>query len=166
MPGRGGAGNFQAAIAAKDRVAADLEAGPPTEESFSDAVSVRKPPQYAYAGRGGAGNYYSPKEMSENGTSKDLEAGEILGDGVNSLGGGRFPRGMGSSWTKSAEAEAPRTYGRGGAGNYALNARENKEPEKQQEEEQKKAQLKLDIEQGVEASLAVPPKARLSRKGT
>src|SRR2546430_11275084 len=104
----------------------DLEAQKPSEPVLDAAVvadvAMQKPPaEFAHAGRGGAGNYYSPKALSE--TGKFTESGEA---GVGAANSGTPPQRVGYG-------------GRGGVGNYM--AKDNEEEERLREIEAKKKDM-------------------------
>ncbi|KAK5125355.1 hypothetical protein LTR85_000464 [Meristemomyces frigidus] len=169
MPyGRGGAGNFQAIEQESARVAADVEANQPAADSNStDAAAVeRQEQQYAHMGRGGVGNWYSPKELKEKGHFSDAHRSHILGDGTlppaDSTDSGAPP----SYNTAQPSTETTRTYGRGGAGNYSFGVSESEEraARKRMRQEETKEKLKADIERNVQESLAMPEKAKISEK--
>lgn len=93
------------------------------------------------------GNFYSPKELSENGHFDGADRSHILGDG-----------------TPAPESTpAVRTMGRGGVGNFmfGVSEREEQSMRKRIEEENLAEALKKDIEKGVEEQLAMPAKAKL-----
>ncbi|GAB7358018.1 hypothetical protein MBLNU230_g0183t1 [Neophaeotheca triangularis] len=177
--GRGGAGNIQAVDAENARVAQDLEANQANAEaslqpsSLSDMMA-REEQQYAHSGRGGAGNYYSPKELSETGKFSDAQRSHILGDGTaepaeaGAAGGEQphsysaAPRAAGSSTGSGAVGK----QGRGGAGNisYGLNEQDEARARwylQREEEQRRRKELSQDVEKGVKESLAEPPKAKL-----
>ena len=142
--GRGGSGNFQAVEKENAKVAADLEANQAAADTYSrnplqSDYLKREPAQYAYTGRGGAGNLYSPQELKESRAT---------------------PGGEPTSWS---ETTSTRTHGRGGAGNYeyGLGESEQRAAQKKAEEEQSREKLKQDIEKGVMENLAMPQKAKL-----
>lgn len=143
--GRGGAGNIQAVEEENARVAADLEANQSAADSYNKNTVAsdyfdREPAQYASSGRGGMGNLYDPKHLKDT-----------------------MPAPGGEPTNRSGNAPT-RTYGRGGAGNYAFGLGENEEraAQKTAEEEQSREKLKQDIERGVMKQLATPPKAKLA----
>ncbi|CAK4032613.1 Hypothetical predicted protein [Lecanosticta acicola] len=152
MSGRGGAGNILAIQQENARISADLEANQSAADSYNAPAPMRSEQQYAHSGRGGAGNYYSPKQLSETGQYRDTNIGEVA-----DLSGRRGA-------TASEATSTTRTYGRGGVGNYAYDASENQEKalrNKMQEDEEKQQKLKADIEAGVKETLAMPEKAKL-----
>lgn len=159
MPGRGGAGNILAVQQENERVAADLEANQSAAESYAQPTPIRNEPQYAHSGRGGAGNFYSPKELSQKGQYKDTDLSQV-GDGTKDSGLATT-----DPFSNAKPLSGPtRTYGRGGVGNYSYDASENQEKalrKKMEEDEDKQQKLKADIEAGVKETLAMPPKAKL-----
>ena len=136
--GRGGAGNIQAVNQETAKVSADVEANGPAVNSSGSVADYqrRQESQYVHAGRGGAGNYTSTKELNE----------------VQRAESGTMPA-----------SQTSRTPGRGGAGNYEFGAQLNNDggARELENEEQAGEKLKQDIEKGVDEQLAAPPKARL-----
>jgi len=115
MPyGRGGAGNFEEATRQSSTPIAkrDLEANPP-----STATPVPAPPdQFAYSGRGGAGNYYSPAVLSQQGTFSTTPSTT-----ASRSGQGDAATAIPAPASDSATASAAVPFaGRGGAGNYSF----------------------------------------------
>lgn len=148
--GRGGAGNIQAIEQEKVRIAADIEAnhGPTgfhTNESIPLEYTRHEGQTYAHMGRGGMGNYYSPKESNRSGEVKDSRTLKDRGVVEDSN-------------------QAAKTYGRGGAGNYAvsLSINEERAARERQAEERTREKLRQDVENGVQQHLALPPKAKLA----
>lgn len=141
MPyGRGGAGNIYAAEQAKARITADLEANHAATDSYKEPLPAdylrHEQQQYAHTGRGGSGNYYSPKELTRTGQFSDTH--------------------------KSQSNESSR-IGRGGAGNYTFAVSDSEEQARRRMEEEGKCQkLQRDVEKGVNQSLTMPPKAKLA----
>ncbi|KAK6434556.1 hypothetical protein LTR95_009255 [Oleoguttula sp. CCFEE 5521] len=146
MSGRGGAGNIQAVQQEKDRIADDLESGSKTaaKERSNVVEGKQSDQQYAHSGRGGAGNYYSHKELSESGNFSTGEAAV---------------RASGST----ASTQPVRKYGRGGAGNYEFSSTVFVQAKAQDKavEADRRARLQDDIEKGVSEQLAFPSKAKL-----
>lgn len=140
--GRGGAGNIQAVDQQNDRIVKDLEANESNAKSLTQTLSSdtvkRDESQYAYTGRGGSGNFYSRKDVSQAKTSglSDVAASEMI--------------------------KSTRTSGRGGVGNYEFSANESAQTalKKDTRDEQVKERLTKDIEKEVNEELAMPPKAR------
>jgi hypothetical protein len=163
MPyGRGGAGNFYAAQQETARAATDLEANAQETQSVetkdqatsaSDANSQQQ--EYAHTGRGGAGNYYSPRALNETGH---------FTDGTKAPDTGSASMAQGSASTAQTGAESARKVGRGGAGNYAFGIAEDEEriAQRKMEDEKKREQLRWDVEMGVKEQLAEPPRAILA----
>ena len=184
--GRGGAGNISAVQAASERASADLEANQSAADTSTDPEKSRLPlnykeeelgtpsseRQYAHSGRGGAGNFYSPKELSQSGHFNDAGRSNILGQGTMAPSELPGQRGEGesmiagrqiSSSAPSTAGESTRTYGRGGAGNYAFGISESEErtAKSRLEDDEKQSRLKQDIENGVKEQIAFPQKAKL-----
>jgi len=112
MPyGRGGAGNFEeAARQSTPTIKRDLEANLPSVEA-----PVPAPDQYAYSGRGGAGNYYSPAALSQQGTFSTTPSTAATNSGQSEATAIPAP----ASDSATASAAVP-FAGRGGAGNYSF----------------------------------------------
>lgn len=165
MPGRGGFGNIVAVPETKERVTADVEANRQVPNASHQAALPTDTEQpYAHSGRGGAGNYYSPKDLTAKGHFSDAHRSHIVGDGTLAPS---------ESTTNSAppsynsvdgpKAEPTRIFGRGGAGNYMFGVSEGEEraAKKKMEEEEQKQQLTAMIEKGVTSGLAMPEQAKL-----
>lgn len=160
--GRGGAGNISVVSQENERISRDLEANQASAESESQGTFINSRQPHAYAGRGGAGNHYQSKEISEGKLYEDNERDQGKGDGVNTLGSGPIQV---ANVSKGSAPGRPGTYGRGGAGNYAYDSSESGERAvrmKMNEEEHKRQELKAEVERGVKDTLAMPPKAKLA----
>lgn len=161
MPGRGGAGNILNLQQRDKRITQDLEANQQAAEQLTiatpsaDAILSRDQQKYAYTGRGGAGNWYSPQQLVETGTYDDtlpVQAASHSSEGF-------------AVACQQAAAEPVRRYGRGGAGNMSFGVSEYQEraiQKRMQDEEQKREKVKADVESEVNAMLPEPPKAKLS----
>ena len=113
--GRGGAGNIiqtphsssNPSTSTQNNISADLEANQQAAEtSLVDDYEYRSEQQtYAHKGRGGAGNYYSPKELARSGTFAGAGTSHVLGDGT--------PAPAGSVPGDAAAAAASSTGGAG-----------------------------------------------------
>ena len=165
--GRGGAGNIEAVQKENERINNDLEASQSAADNVGNdfvppADIQRDEQQYAHTGRGGAGNYYSPKDLNQKGNFSDAHRSHIPGDGT--LAPAEGSTAPPSYNAVSSGTEAARKTGRGGAGNYdfGINEAETKAARRRREEDEKQARLKQDIEKGVQESLAFPSKAKLS----
>ena len=170
--GRGGAGNIEAAALESARKSADPEAnrqgaksdgknGPP--EEVIDVIA-REEQQYQHLGRGGAGNFYSPKDLSKSGKFSDAHRSHIVGDGTlqpASALAANLGNGPPSYNAAKPSTESVRSYGRGGAGNYSQSAAEIEAARVKREEERIKIRLQADIEKAVQESLAMPQKAKV-----
>ena len=80
--GRGGAGNYEAIQRENEKVNNDLERSHSTAEKaginyLPPDIAERIEAQYAHTGRGGAGNYYSPRELVENGNFSGAQTSHI-----------------------------------------------------------------------------------------
>lgn len=92
----------------------------------------------------GAGNWYSPRELSESGQFVSTEESSNLGPSTGQ------------------PARETRYTGRGGSGNYAYNTEEERA---KREAEQKEIELKDWVERDVEAGLSPLDKAHLRSNG-
>ncbi|KAI5245143.1 hypothetical protein E4T47_09335 [Aureobasidium subglaciale] len=153
--GRGGAGNIEALKAAQasnstnEKISADIERQ--QQDASAEAYAGTAHPalhnqQWAHTGRGGQGNYYSPRELLATGKFEGVDTSNVLGDGTPAPKGDKAVR-----------------AGRGGVGNFfggdegeAERLRAKKEDEARKQEE-----LKREVEKGVDGSLSRPEKARL-----
>lgn len=192
MPyGRGGAGNFEAQQASQQqynsRVSADLESQQQDAENalgdkgFDVGHQDTHRREWAHMGRGGAGNYYSPKDLSEKGRFEGAASSHVLGDGTpapraedraredNGMGVGvSGGAGGGETAAKRMEEEkkkGPAPRGRGGAGNFSYGVTQSEEVayrRRVDEEEMKKQNLRGEIERGVEEGLRRPEQAKLA----
>lgn len=146
--GRGGAGNIEAVSRDKERITTDLEANEDAKESISAGqlpnISQGSSQQYARAGRGGAGNFYSTKEKT------DLQPLDGPDD---------------SKTTKTYLSQSTQTLGRGGAGNYEFAVDRSREAAILEEAnvQLSKGRITQDIEKDVEQQLAIPQKAKLAQ---
>ena len=114
MPyGRGGAGNFEEATRQSSIPIAkrDLQSALSSTET-----PISAPDQHAYSGRGGAGNYYSPAALSQQGTFSTTPSTTATSSS-QSEGPTAIPAPASDSATASA---AVPFAGRGGAGNYSF----------------------------------------------
>lgn len=80
--GRGGAGNYEAIERENKKINNDLEASQSAADSaLNDVVphniAERSEAQYAHTGRGGAGNYYSPRDLTEQGNFQGAQTSHI-----------------------------------------------------------------------------------------
>lgn len=159
MPyGRGGAGNIQAfsqtptSTSASSASTSDLEAQPRTTQSSPPGIEPtdqpRKQAEYAHTGRGGAGNWYQPREAAQTGTYSSDESTTSSGPA--------------SSAASANRASEPMWSGRGGTGNFKpseeQDAQRNAQHRQQAEEATKRA------EQDVELGVGRPEKAFLGGK--
>lgn len=160
MPGRGGAGNWQAAQEAQNTPkVVDLEAqqsSASTETPVAGPSAPRADQQYAFSGRGGSGNSYNPKELHQKGTFQNTDLSHASASdaaaGWSSMLSGAQAKG----------SDVVRAAGRGGSGNmvYGVTDDERVALRKMQEEQEGK-KIAADVEASVNATLAEPPKARL-----
>ncbi|KAM3415753.1 hypothetical protein BST61_g9264 [Cercospora zeina] len=160
MPGRGGAGNWQAAQQAQNNPKEDdLEAqksSASTETPVAGPSTPRADQQYAFSGRGGSGNSYNPKELHQKGTFQTTDLSHTSASdaaaGWSSMLSGAQTKG----------SDIVRAAGRGGSGNivYGVTDDERAAIRKMQEEEEGK-KIAASVEASVNATLAEPPKAKL-----
>jgi predicted transcriptional regulator len=80
--GRGGAGNYEAIQRENEKISKDLEASQSAAEKATNNylppdIAERSEAQYAHTGRGGAGNYYSPKDLAEHGNFSGAQTSHI-----------------------------------------------------------------------------------------
>lgn len=81
--GRGGAGNYEQAISREnEKINNDLEANQSAAETagvnyIPPDIAERSEAQYAHTGRGGAGNYYSPRDLAESGNFQGAQTSHI-----------------------------------------------------------------------------------------
>lgn len=141
--GRGGAGNILAVQQEKARVTSDVEANLQTAES-APAPQLANTQEYAHSGRGGAGNYYSPKDLKDIGHFSNENP---------------IVPPTGQTQTKT---DLPvMKYGRGGAGNVSYGVNEERAASKRIEDERtKRERIQAESERQAE-SIAMPPKAKL-----
>lgn len=155
MSGRGGAGNIIALQQEKARVAGDVEANHQQAVESAPVLPQTQDQEYAHSGRGGAGNYYSPKDLKETGnfSHKNPVASASGQPGTNS----------------SSQAVPVAKYGRGGAGNMSWGVTESEQKaaiKKIEEEKTKREQIEAESEREAGQSIAMPPKAKLPLPGS
>jgi hypothetical protein len=80
--GRGGAGNYEAIQRENEKINKDLEASQSAADNATNNfappdLAERSEAQYAHTGRGGAGNYYSPKNLAEQGSFSGAQTSHI-----------------------------------------------------------------------------------------
>lgn len=146
MPiGRGGSGNIweaqrEQAVAAEDIEAQFSQSAQTSELNTKDT----EPAQYAFKSRGGAGNWYSPKELAATGS---FESGQPAASSLTRL--------------KTEQTPVVRMTGRGGAGNftYAQGQAEHDAQKLQAEQDEKIQRIQAEVAKGIESKLAVPAKA-------
>lgn len=164
--GRGGAGNYEAIQRENEKISNDLEANQVAAESATSSfippdIADKNEAQYAHTGRGGAGNYYSPQELTQKGTFGGAQTSHVLGDGTPLPSDDVRPA---AAPAHDGVPSAVKT-GRGGAGNMnydiGINEAERKAAREHEEADRKQQALKDDVEKGVKESLAFPSKAKL-----
>ncbi|KAI8936702.1 hypothetical protein NX059_007094 [Plenodomus lindquistii] len=162
MYGRGGAGNINQAKENSKKVSEDVEAN----LSSSTAPSSRPTPSstasqdYAHMGRGGAGNWYQPAELSKEGTFTQPADATAIPTGAK-------PQ-VSTPWHPEGQEMPVARSGRGGAGNFVWKSEEQARKAREEEERRKEA-VRQGVERDVEAGLAKPPGVLLGReveKGT
>lgn len=116
---------------------AQVASAPGSDETSAVATDANGPPstqnqQYAYSGRGGAGNWYSPSDLSQQ---------------------GKFSSTQHAATTSGSAVDLPSARtGRGGAGNFVWGAEKEREEQlarEREEEEKLKTQAALDVEKGL-----------------
>lgn len=159
--GRGGAGNIQRE---NEKISNDLEANQSAADNATNSyvppdIAEKSEAQYAHTGRGGAGNYYSPQDLSQTGSFSGAQTSHILGDGTPAPSDNTRP-----AAAPAATGGLTSKTGRGGAGNYdfGINEAERKAARQHEEADRRQQQLKEDVEKGVQDNLAFPSKAKLS----
>lgn len=146
--GRGGAGNIEVQQSEEKRIAEDVEA----QQSVQTSEQASSHPEYAYSGRGGAGNIYSPKQLAETGSfvsQSSTAAGQSRLKAADSTRSG----------SSNNTAIVARMTGRGGIGNYDWSSWEAENDDQAQVEEAKKREIEQSVAEGVAIQLAPPPKA-------
>jgi len=122
--------------------------------------------EYAHMGRGGAGNYYSPRELQMKGEFAGAGTSHVLGDGTpvpkGEVGGAAAEKDVSGGGGGGAYR------GRGGAGNYSFGGvsegEERASRRRIEEMERKERGVREEVLRGVEEGLARPEKAFLSAK--
>jgi hypothetical protein len=170
--GRGGAGNIEASkqqqqqsstttttttTTTNDKPTSTSTSANDQETYAGTAHPTLHNQEYAHTGRGGSGNYYSPRELIATGTFEGVGTSHLLGDGTpapvvsdaKSGGGERVGLGGGGGAIR---------VGRGGAGNFLVGGGGDERVKLQEDE------VKRDVEKGVDDMLSRPEKARLSEK--
>jgi hypothetical protein len=123
-----------------------------TSEQLSDASQ-----DYAHMGRGGAGNWYEPKELQKEGTF--VQPTDATGIPTSSK-----PQ-VSTPWHPENQELPVARAGRGGAGNFVWRSAQGEEAgKKEREEEERREGLRVQAEKSVEGSLARPPGAVLGRE--
>ncbi|CZT20391.1 uncharacterized protein RCC_06251 [Ramularia collo-cygni] len=144
---RGGAGNILAIQQEKARLSADVEAQLQRTIDSAPAQIIRTQ-EYAHSGRGGSGNYYSPKTLKETGHFGHQ----------NPMADAR-----GQQQTNGQPVPVAK-YGRGGMGNMVYGVAES-EQNKNEDDKLKREKIEVESEREAEQSIALPPKAKLPLPG-
>lgn len=152
--GRGGAGNH---IPQEEllKQAEDIEAQNKADKRLSTANQLAQeelvsptPGEYKHMGRGGAGNWFQPSELNQNGTTATPEEDEDATE------------------VPAAEKPSVRQWsGRGGAGNFAGNHQQLTNPNADELKKAEEIELQERLEEvrrSVDVALPKPPSAHLS----
>jgi hypothetical protein len=177
--GRGGAGNYYAAQEESKKATEvsapmssdlrgihrysypnnrqDVEANRTTSTTTASSSRSAQPSKasqdYAHMGRGGAGNWYEPKELSKEGTfTQPADATAIPTSSKPQVSTPWHPEGQ--------ELPVARS-GRGGAGNFVWKSAQGEEEKREREDQERREGLRVQAERSVEGSLARPPGALL-----
>lgn len=132
----------------------DIEANHPSTSTYSSTLSQSSQPlsEYVHTGRGGAGNWYQPAELSKEGTfTQQTDSTAIPTSSKPQISTPWHPEGQ--------ELPVARS-GRGGAGNFVWKSEEQVKKEREGRELEE-MRVRKDVEKDVEAALAMPGKARL-----
>ncbi|KAM0719927.1 hypothetical protein Q7P37_004062 [Cladosporium fusiforme] len=166
--GRGGAGNYEAVQRENEKISHDLEANQSAADSATDSylppdIAEKGEAQYAHTGRGGAGNYYSPQDLSQTGNFAGAQTSHILGDGTPAPVDDAKPAAAPAIGVTGSNIGVTPKTGRGGAGNYdfGINEAERKAAREHEQADHKQQALREDVEKGVKDQLAFPSKAKL-----
>ncbi|KIH92213.1 hypothetical protein SPBR_03198 [Sporothrix brasiliensis 5110] len=158
--GRGGAGNWYSKKDQEEAEKRDVEAQANTagtEAATSQPPVAPRPQQtpYTRGGRGGAGNFYDSAAVAAAERDEAVEAARVQATTTKST----VPASADSPAlvTPSSARPRPGLSGRGGAGNWAASAAAAADLE--EEQKRKEAAIAAQIQQDVEAGLAMPPKA-------
>ncbi len=127
-------------------LAQDIEAQRLPSGAHLHAAQADQPAEYAHTGRGGAGNWYSPRQTENQGRPS--------GD-----------RNIDPTAVSDAELKS-RPGGRGGAGNieFGRQVEERRRTEPGKESQANQTELHERIAHDVESGLAMPEKAFLGRQ--
>lgn len=153
MYGRGGAGNIAQAAATSKKAAEDVEAANPASNAASapSQTSSTASQDYAHMGRGGAGNWFQPKTLQQEGTFSQQTPAESTAQPTNTTPNVSKP------WTPEGQELPVARHGRGGAGNMVWKSEEMWRQEKADEQRRRE-----EIERNAEAAaggLQSPTKA-------
>ncbi|KAF2637205.1 hypothetical protein P280DRAFT_472382 [Massarina eburnea CBS 473.64] len=158
MTGRGGAGNILRAREQSKTTAEDIETNrsPASSEAppaTSSPLPTNSNQEYAHTGRGGAGNWYQPSELSKTGTFSSPSD-------TTTLPTADKPQ-ISTPWHPENQEMPLAKAGRGGAGNFIWGSGEGEEEKKKEDEKKVKEEVGKKVEMDVEAGLAKPPGAFL-----
>ena len=140
----------------------DLEAQPSTTDLARALSASQLPPEYLHAGRGGAGNWYQPAELTAQGLEQVVSPDATAPISPTSTSPA-FTSGIGISKRVLGGAKPTYRGGRGGAGNYTDFAEEERLRKERAEMERRETEER--ITRDVEAGLARPPKAYGGKAG-
>ncbi|KAH8793903.1 hypothetical protein BGZ57DRAFT_848232 [Hyaloscypha finlandica] len=174
--GRGGAGNFYSKKDVEDvkgkGKAVDPEALPPSTADLTRAISASQTaPEYLHTGRGGAGNWLKPTDLTSSGLTQmslpdptsitasspsPTQVGPSSSSPTSQFASGSRP-GIGVSKRVLGASKPSYRGGRGGAGNYT--DLEAEERARRGEEERVRVEMERRVERDVEAGLARPARA-------
>lgn len=154
--------------------AQDPEALPPATADLARALSASQPaPEYLHTGRGGAGNWLKPTDLTQAGlaqtsspdptsitptsSSSPTAASSSTSSSSPPLSSASSRPGIGVSKRVLGGSKPTYKGGRGGAGNYT--DFEAEERARREEEERVRAEMERRVERDVEAGLARPARA-------
>ncbi|KAG9198904.1 hypothetical protein G6514_009280 [Epicoccum nigrum] len=142
MYGRGGAGNLAQAAASNKKATEDIEAANfPSTASVPLQTSSNASQDYAHMGRGGAGNWFQPKTLQQEGTFSQQAPADSTAPPTNATPNVSKP------WTPEGQELPVTKQGRGGAGNMVWKSEEMWRKEKEDERRRKE-----EIERNAEAA--------------
>ena len=129
----------------------------PTADLARALSSSQPPPEYLHTGRGGAGNWIQPSELTSQGLAQVASPDATSATSPTTTAS--HPNNPNIGTSKRVLGGSKPTYrgGRGGAGNYT--DFEQEERLRKEEEERVKRETEESITKDVEAGLARPPKA-------
>lgn len=155
--GRGGAGNIVSDEQIKEqnkRIAEDVEANRPLASSAAAPAqsSPSQPADYSHMGRGGAGNWYQPKELEQSGSFNQPPDSTTLPT--------TSKPNISTPWHPETQEMPVARAGRGGAGNFVWKDEDKARREREQEERAREV-VSDKVEKDVELGLQKPGAAVL-----